>query len=83
MPPDKPPDQQLQLAAKWVSDNTIPIHFSNAVAVSPIKNEFILTFGCAIPPIITPDMTPQDIANSDFPIKPLVRIGMTPDRFLS
>jgi hypothetical protein len=73
---------QIQIAGKWLEDNSIPIHFCNAFSVSPIKNEFILTFACAIPPVIDQGMKPEDLAKLTVNVKPLVRIGMTPDRVI-
>jgi hypothetical protein len=74
--------QAIKISGRWVENVDTPIHFSNAFAVSPVSNEFILTFGCAIPPVVTPDMTPAEVAKLKMPIKPLVRIGMTPERVI-
>lgn len=72
--------QQVQVQAIWIDDLDVPVHFSNAFSVAPVKNEFLLTFACAIPPVVTPDLTPEQMKALRFQIKPLVRIGMTPDR---
>lgn len=74
------PVQGVQVRGTWLDDPSIPIYFCNAFSVSPISNEFILTFACAIPPVIMPGMTPQQVQSLQVPIKPLVRVGMTPDR---
>lgn len=73
-------DGPIQLQATWMEDPNVPIHFSNAFNVAPTGNEFILTFACAIPPVILEGMPPEQLRSLQFPIKPLVRIGMTPDR---
>jgi hypothetical protein len=74
--------EQVQATGKWLEDNDIPTIFSNAFAVQPIKNEFLLTFACTIPRVITKPLTADEAANFEIPIKPLVRIGMTPDRII-
>lgn len=72
--------QGVQVHGTWIEDLNVPIHFSNAFMVSPMNNEFLLTFACAIPPVIAPGMSPDEMQALKFPIKPLVRVGMTPDR---
>jgi hypothetical protein len=74
--------EQIQIQAEWLdASELIPI-FANVFAVQPVKNEFILTFGCATPPIFSKPLTVDEARRMKIKIKPSVRIGMTPDRII-
>lgn len=72
------------MTVKWVEVENSPIHFTNQMLVQHIDNEFVLTFGYMTPPAFLSPPSEEDLEAIDYsiPIKPIVRVGMTPDRML-
>jgi hypothetical protein len=77
-----PPAQQIQIQAEWLDPNEVTTYYANFCAVIPIKDEFVLTFGVGVPPIIAKPLTPDQVKQLKFQIKPVVRIGMTPGHLI-
>ncbi|MCY3544015.1 MAG: hypothetical protein OXH22_08235 [Chloroflexi bacterium] len=75
--------KSYQLALEWVGIEDVPIQFSNQMLVQHVNNEFVLTFGYMTPPVFLNPTNEEEIASiEDVPIKPIARLGMTPDRML-
>lgn len=72
------------MTIKWVETENSPIQFTNQMLVQHIGNEFVLTFGYMTPPAFLDPPSPEDLEAIDYsiPIKPIVRVGMMPDRML-
>ena len=54
--------------------------FSNVFAIVVVRSEFVLTFGIATPPIMQGPLTQDEDNEIVMKLKPVVRIGMSPQR---
>ncbi len=79
-PPPSP--EQITVPTIWLPDTETPVLFANVFAVQPVQNEFILSFGTAVPPVITRPLTREEASKIQIEVKPSVRIGITADRAL-
>jgi hypothetical protein len=77
----KHPDM-VQIRAEWVGADDLAVIFSNVFAVQNIKSEFVLTFGVGVPPIVTGPLTQEQANQITMKLKPVVRIGITPERLV-
>ena len=83
MAEQQPGQQSYQLRLEWVGLEETPIEFANQMVVQHIQNEFVLSFGHMTPPPFLEPPTKEQVEGIDFvPIKPIVRLGMTPQRLL-
>ena len=75
--------KSYQLALEWDGVEDSPIQFTNQALVQHIDNEFVLTFGYMTPPIFLNPPSEEEMYSIDsLSVKPIVRLGMTPDRML-
>ena len=75
--------KSYQLALKWDGLEDYPIQFTNQMLVQNVSNEFVLTFGYMTPPVFLQPPTDEEVSSIDsLPVKPIVRLSMTPDRML-
>lgn len=75
--------RSYQLPLEWDGLEDFPIQFTNQMLVQHVNNEFVLTFGYMTPPVFIQPPTEEEVSLiGSLPIKPIVRLGMTPDRML-
>lgn len=68
---------------KWVGIEDMPIYFCNQFAIQHVQNEFVLTLGSTTGPFILRPLTKEEAdALTSVAVKPVIRIGMTPDRLM-
>lgn len=75
--------KSYQLALKWDGLEDCPIQFTNQMLVQHVDNEFVLTFGYMTPPVFLQPRTAEEAPSIEsLPVKPILRLGMTPGRML-
>jgi hypothetical protein len=72
----------IQIRAEWSGAEDLAVLFSNVFAVQCIKSEFVITFGVATPPIVNGTLTQEEANQLVMKLKPVVRIGVTPERMV-
>lgn len=78
----EPPDPK-NVPLTWVGYDELPILFANQILIQHQPGEFILSFGQATaPPIVgTPEEQVAQAEQIEFvPVRPLIRLGLTPAR---
>jgi hypothetical protein len=77
-------DDDAQIRLSWVGYDEQPILFTNQILIQvPGPGEFVVAFGQVTgPPVVgTPEEQAQQLHEYEFvPIRPLVRLGLSPDR---
>ena len=75
---------QMQVPAVWVGADDLPVQFLNAFLMIVQPGEIFLTLGSyQPPPIVGATVEEREAAAkavSFVPVKPIARVGMTPDR---
>lgn len=68
----------------WIGTDDLPLHFVNQFLGVVQPNEVFLLLGSLVPPAITGDTAEERKAQAEavpfVPVKPIVRLGMTPAR---
>lgn len=79
---------KITVRPEWPTDE-LPIHFANQFIVQhdPANDEFFLRFGTVVPPALFGDETDIQTMSAlqktgTIPIRPVVRIGLSPQRLL-
>ncbi len=72
--------EPIKIPLLVVGAEDAPIYFSNFMLVQHIDKEFILTFAQYSPPVNLGDGAGEDRVPSYIPVKPVARVGLTPDR---
>ncbi len=80
--PDVP--KLIQLPTVWVGTDDLPVHFANAFIGVVAPGEIFLNIGALVPPAIMgateQDREAQVRSVAYVPVKPIARLGLTPER---
>jgi hypothetical protein len=80
-PPPTPPIG-VTLKVDW-SAADLPVMASNVFMIQQTGQEFLITFGSAVPPVFETTPTPEQLANlRTIKAKPIVRMALTPGRIV-
>ena len=78
-----PPPTALTLKIDWSAADDLPVMASNIFLIQQTGQEFLITFGSAVPPIFETSPTAEQIANlSTIKAKPIIRMALTPGRIV-
>jgi hypothetical protein len=76
--------QQIQIPTTWVGAEDVPVQFANAFAGVVAPGEIFLNVGSLVPPAIVGRTQEEREAQlrtiTYIPVKPIARLGLTPDR---
>ena len=78
-------EERTEVPLSWVGIEDLPIIYCNEVLIQNEAAEVIVTLGQVLPPPViardAADLRRQYADIEYVPIRPLIRIGMAPDRF--
>ena len=75
--------REFKATFKWDDLDSMPIMFTNQMLIQHVQNEFVLSFGYMTPPPFLKPPTVDELQAIDHvPVRPIIRLGMTPDRLL-
>lgn len=81
---DEVPGGEISVPLVWVGADDLPVHFVNQFLGVVQPNEIFLVLGSLVPPPImgaTVEERKAQVESVPFvPIKPIVRLGLTPER---
>jgi hypothetical protein len=75
--------EQIEIQAHWVGLDEMPIVAANQLIGQVNQGEVFLTFGQVAPPVIVdsaPERVKEQLEGLIIPIRPVVRMQMTPER---
>jgi hypothetical protein len=73
----------LTLKVDWTAADDLPVMASNVFLIQQTGQEFLLTFGSAVPPTFEAPPTPEQLANlRTIKARPIVRMALTPGRIV-
>ena len=76
-----PPPTGLQVKVDWSAAEDLPVMASNVFLIQQTGQEFLITFGSAVPPIFETQPTPEQLAKiKSIKAKPIIRMALTPGR---
>ncbi len=77
------PPAAIQLQVDWTGVDELPVMASNVFLIQQTGQEFILSFGSAVPPLFQGPPTPEQLKElKSIKAKPIIRMSLTPGRIV-
>ena len=78
-----PPAAGFQVRVDWSAADDLPVMASNVFLIQQTGQEFLITFGTAVPPIFESPPTSEQLKSiQSIKAKPIVRLALTPGRIV-